>query len=1018
VLAWLSVAATDTQAEQEDDDESTLSATHDGTGAARASEPGPTRLGRYVLLARLGEGAMGVVYAAYDEKLDRKVALKLLRNRASGPAQLRLLREAQALARLSHPNVVHIYEIGETPEQAYLVMEFVDGVTLGAWRRERPRSRPEILAVFTAAGHGLAAAHAAGLVHRDFKPDNVMIRTDGRVLVMDFGLAFSDTGRDAGTTAPQEANLDAEASSSTSRLNEHMTATGVLMGTPAYMAPEQFLGLSTNAQTDQFGFCVALWEALYGQRPFAGRDVAAISVAVTQGELRKPERDELPGWLRDVIQRGLAREPDKRWPSMHALLDALGRDPTHRRRIALVSIGFAAALVAMLVGVRVGTQRERDSAIAACEAEGRMIEADWNDERALALEQTFAATKLEFADATWQSTRRHLDDYAQAWTELRTRVCIEARVEHTLPATSFEPIAECLDNQRAILAGLAHAWTNADRQTIVRATAAAASIRPPSTCTNTALLARQLQPPEDSRARVQALRIELEQAAALHLASRVELALTRYRAVLDEAEALGWRPLIAEARLAVAMAENDSGQPEAAALTLRAARVDALASGHDLVLLDAATVSVKLIGSRLARHEEGLLWGELGFALIERLELAGTMHEAHLLTSLGNLRTTLGEFEQALVHDRRALSIFEAQLGPTHPEVATSLDNIASTLEETGDYAGALEHYERARSIRIAALGPESIEVSYALNGMGGVHMQQGDLARALAIFQESQSMLQRLLGPEHVELAPSYNNIGVIYWQQGRLDDALASFRRSQAIQERVLGSEHPRVASGIDNIGNVLVSQGLYAEALIEHRRALAIRETALGPDHGDVASSLNNLATVLVALGDDEQALTNLQRAQAIWEPVLEPDHPYLMAVLVNIGDIYLRRGDHESSLPLHERALAGYERSLGPDQLYSAYALLGIARARLLRGELELARVAIDRALELRTRHAAPVGELAEVEFVRAQLLWALGEHEPSLTLARSAKAGFVENGKASEADLHKLEVWLAARRSDR
>jgi tetratricopeptide (TPR) repeat protein len=737
-------------------------------------------------------------------------------------------------------------------------------------------------------------------------------------------------------------------------------------------------------------------------------------VAVTQGELRRPERDELPGWLREVIERGLAREPDKRWPSMHALLDALGRDPTRRRRIAVLTIALATALVAAFIGARVSTQRERDTAIAACEAEGRTIEADWNDERARALEQTFAATKLEFADATWQSTRRHLDDYAQAWALLRTQVCIEARVEHTRTVASLEQIAECLDNQRAILAGLAHAWTNADRETIVRATSAAGSIRPPSMCTDTALLARQLRPPEESRERVQALRIELEQAAALLLASRPEQALTRFQAVLREAEALGWRPLIAEARRSVATAENVAGRPEAAVITLRAARVDALASGHDLVLLDVTTNSVELIGGRLARHDEGLIWGELALALIERLELEGTLYEATLLTSLGSLRTTLGDFEQALVHDYRALSIREAELGPTHPDVALSLDNIASTMQSTGDFAGALEHYARAREIRLAALGPDSIDVAYALNGMGGVYMQQGDLDRALAIFQESQLTLERLLGPDHVELSPSYNNIGVIFWQQGRLDEALANFRRSQAIQEQVLGFEHPRVAAAIDNIGNVLVSQGLYAEALIEHQRALAIREAALGPDHIDVASSLNNLATVFIGLGDDEQALVNLQRAQAIWEPVFEPDHPYLMAALINIADIHLRRGDPASSLALHERALVGYDISLGPDQLYSAYALLGIARARLLLGELELARLAVDRALELRTRHAAPVGELAEAQAVRAELLWTLGEHDQSLALARVAREGFRENGKASEADLRKLEGWLAGR----
>ncbi len=945
---------------------------------------------------------MGVVYVAYDEKLDRKVALKLLRSRGSQQAQRRLIREAQALARLSHPNVVQVYEIGETAEQAYIVMEFVDGVTLGAWLRQQPRTRAEILTVFTAAGQGLAAAHAAGLVHRDFKPENVMIRTDGRVLVMDFGLAFADTSE-----------LDPDVGPSANALTEHVTKTGALMGTPAYMAPEQFLGQSTDAQTDQFGFCVALWEALHGERPFAGHDLAAISLAVTEGGIRKPERDDLPGWLREVIERGLAREPDRRWPSMQALLDALGSDPTKRRRMTLFAAALAGALVLAAAAVRLAMGHERDSAIEACELEGRAIESSWNDERARALEQVFSATKLEFADAAWQSTRRQLDDHAAAWTKVRTQACIEARVEHTRTLASLEQISACLDNQREVVAGLAQAWTEPDRQTIVRATSAAAAILPPSTCMDTALLARQLQPPEDARERVQALRVELERAAALQLAYRYARALERYQAVLGEAEALGWRPLVAEARHRIALGYSDAGHPEAAELTLRAARVDALASGHDLMLLDTTSFAVELIGNQLARHDEGLVWGELGLALIERLDLADTLHEADLLANLGALHGNRGEFERGLVHDRRSLGIREALLGPTHPAVASSLDNIATTLVATGDYAGALEHYERAKSIRSLVFG-DSIEVAYTINGMGNVFLQQGDFDRALAEFREAQRLIARLLGPDHIELAPSHNNIGVIYWQRGRLDEALVEFRHARATMEPVLGAEHPRVASAIDNIGNVLVSQGRFDEALAEHRRALQIRESALGPEHTDVASSLNNLGTVLVALGEDEEALACFRRAQAIWDGVLEPDHPFLMAAITNIADIHVRRGDTETSLALHEGALAGYERSIGPDQLYSAYPLIGIARARLLRGELELARVAVDRALELRTRHRAPVGEIAEAQAVRAELLWALGERERALALAKTAREGFIADGKLREGDLEKLDVWLAAR----
>jgi WD40 repeat protein/predicted Ser/Thr protein kinase len=315
------------------------------------AESAITRLGSYVPLHKLGQGGMGVVYAAYDEKLDRKVALKLLRGQGSEVARQRMVREARAMARLSHPNVAQVYGIEELGERSFIVVEYIDGVTLKAWLAERPRTRDEILAVFRSAGEGLAAAHAAGLVHRDFKPDNVMVRRDGRVLVMDFGLVHADL--DGGR---ELAGIDGLA-------QPHLTQTGALLGTPAYMAPEQLLGRATDARSDQFSFCVALWEALHGQRPFAARTMKELTQAVTSGTLVEVERRDVPAWLRDVIVRGLAASPEQRWSSMPALLDALGHDPPRRRRrmaMGLGALGLGLAATVMIVG----ELERRDAALA------------------------------------------------------------------------------------------------------------------------------------------------------------------------------------------------------------------------------------------------------------------------------------------------------------------------------------------------------------------------------------------------------------------------------------------------------------------------------------------------------------------------------------------------------------------------------------------------------------------------------------------------------------------------------
>ncbi|MFP2913145.1 protein kinase domain-containing protein, partial [Pyxidicoccus sp. 3LFB2] len=241
-------------------------------------------LARYVVLERIGRGAMGDVYAAYDPELDRQVALKLLRPEGRHLEELRsrLLREAQALARLAHPNVVTVHDVGVAGDCLFLALELVEGTTLAEWLKA-PRAQGEVLRVFRDAGLGLAAAHAAGLVHRDFKPSNVLVGQDGRVRVTDFGLA-----------RPSNRGLRPRAASASPRAPNGpapLTRTGVLVGTPAYMAPEQQQGQGVDALSDQFSFCVALYEALHGVRPFEGLNLEELARAAREGRIRAPERD-------------------------------------------------------------------------------------------------------------------------------------------------------------------------------------------------------------------------------------------------------------------------------------------------------------------------------------------------------------------------------------------------------------------------------------------------------------------------------------------------------------------------------------------------------------------------------------------------------------------------------------------------------------------------------------------------------------------------------------------------------
>ncbi len=310
------------------------------------------QIGRYAVLRKLGSGGMGVVYAAFDESLDRKIAIKVLRDRGGDPqGQQRLLREAQALARLSHPNVVAVHDVGTTDDlQVYIAMEFITGVTLRTWLEERPRSRAEVLRVLSQAGRGLAAAHAVGLIHRDFKPDNVMVASDGRAWVFDFGLARS--AADVEPAAVPDPRRETDLIASGQRPISSMTVAGTVLGTPGYMAPEQHDGEVADARTDVFSFCVTLYEALYSERPFAGDTYGELVALVRAGEIRAaPLGVAVPTWLRQIVVRGLQPVPSDRWPDMPELLTALAADPVAQRRRVLRRVGAVALLIGMVIGL-------------------------------------------------------------------------------------------------------------------------------------------------------------------------------------------------------------------------------------------------------------------------------------------------------------------------------------------------------------------------------------------------------------------------------------------------------------------------------------------------------------------------------------------------------------------------------------------------------------------------------------------------------------------------------------------
>ncbi len=321
---------------------------------------------RYIVVERLGAGAMGVAYSAYDPKLDRKVALKLLRHRAGGDPLLRqerLVREAKAIAKLSHPNIVGLFDVGVHLGEVFLAMEYLSGGTLKRWLGAERRPWRDVLKMFIDVGRGLDDAHAAGLIHRDFKSENVLLDKSGVPKIVDFGLVRLAESVEAELANDEifDDELDSPSTASGSGF-EPLTRTGALLGTPAYMAPEQFLGKVADARTDQFAFCVSLYHALYGERPFTGESVAEIAASVMRGLVRPAPADSaVPGWLRKVVLRGLSTAPALRFPSMSALLHALAADPVARRRRWLLASATSLLVVGgVLAGTRIASTKRHE----------------------------------------------------------------------------------------------------------------------------------------------------------------------------------------------------------------------------------------------------------------------------------------------------------------------------------------------------------------------------------------------------------------------------------------------------------------------------------------------------------------------------------------------------------------------------------------------------------------------------------------------------------------------------------
>jgi tetratricopeptide (TPR) repeat protein/predicted Ser/Thr protein kinase len=923
--------------------------------------PGAVQIGHFVVLRVLGSGGMGIVYSAYDEKLDRKVAVKLLRGDLSAHStrrQTRMVREAQAMAKLSHPNVVQIYEVGTHGGQVFLAMEFIEGGNLRRWLKKEERSWREVLAMFIQAGRGVAAAHRAGIIHRDFKPDNVLVDEAGTAKVTDFGTAraavLSGEHTPVSDELTEEVTEEPNVSGSASMLDQRLTITGRAVGTPAYMSPEQHFGDAVDARSDQFGFCIALYEALYGDRPFRAPDRAALAARVAEGTIPDaPPGSGVPSWVRKAVLRGLATEPDDRFADMDALLLELDRDP-YRRRKWLAGGAVAAALLAGAPLVF--------TADAPCQEMDAPLFGVWDDARKQSIERAFLATELPFAADAWKSVEASFDRYTQGWVETRTEAC-EATHEGSQSDDMLDLRMACLDRRLGSLSSLTGLFVKADSQVVENAAEAASSLPDLAFCNNTEALRLAVRPPEDPQTarKVKDLRATLDEVASLELAGRYKESLHLAQQAVETARQIDYPPVLAEALFHLGKAQADLRMGTKTADTLKEAVDLAERSRHDELAADLWILLVQLSGTQIYDLEQAHERLRRASAAVERIGDKGA-RLATMLGIRGELYYVESKYEAAEADARRALEI-RRKLGD-EMRAAQALRLLANVLEARGDSQGAAAAYERAQSDAVAHLGEKHPQVARLLLHLGGHLVDQGRLeeaepylSRAQAVFIETYGEDSPKLGevhlnllklaimkgdlalakeraesaraainaapdPDEAELAETLNLLGTIAFTEGRFEDALSLYEDARSRNERIFGNEHVFVGYDRSNAGEALIALGRYGEAASQFARSLAILEGKLPDDHETLAYPLKGSGQALLGLGSAQLAIEPLERALVIRKAAPE-NPPELAAIQWHLARALAASGrDRERARQLAKQAhelFASMEDATNADEI---------------------------------------------------------------------------------------------------
>lgn len=963
---------------------------------------------------------MGVVFAAFDPELERDVAIKVLRQGRgrirTAEGRARLIREAQAMARLSHPNVVPVFDVGVDDGHVFVAMERVYGTTLDVWLTEEAPTQSAIIDVLIEAAKGLRAAHAAGFVHRDFKPSNVMVTAKGRAVVMDFGLARAVDGdgsvEGVGTRTASDEETS-EKSGSVSRLasvasaTSRLTEAGTVMGTPVYMAPEQHRGRAPDARADQFAFCVTAWEALRGSRPYTGTTTAQLAANKTKdGPLDKGR--PLSTRLDKVLRRGLAVKPEARYGTMDELIDALRRAQGGRGRARWIGGGLVVAGLAATVGAAISQETDPCAAVEA------RLSAAYDDTKRGTVKSAFEKTGVPYADDIWKSTDKRLTRYATVLAEDSVATC-RAGQEAASNNSRADRRAMCLARAEAAFADRIQRFAAADEAVVQHAVRMVSSLPLLDRCLDEEALSAEVAPPPDAQteARVQSLRTELDSWVGEANAGRWQEAREGIALLVEEARTLDYAPALAEVLLWQGTVLSRLGERAEAEAAWKESASLAEGAGAGYLAAWAAIRMVQSLARDTTDDEAIEEWVRHAEVWLQRGP-PDPLLRAQLDNALGIYHNRRERPEKAYGMYSRAYEAKREVLGEDDLETVRELANVAIATAELGRLDEASEIFDRVAEQMRATLGPQHPDTGRSIGNLGGVLSLRGQHAEAAAAYERALKIFEANFGPEHPSVAGYHDSLGAELLGMGRFDKAREHHQRALELLEKAHGSEHPEVAWAWGNLGLAAYRMREYDEALHCFDRLLTIAEPLFGEGHPAIELTHVNKALARVSAGQLQEAEAALDKAAQIASPM--PDSAELRALTHYAqGRLAAARGEHAQARTRLRQAVEVLESASGKEHPDLVEFLGPLADAALADGDTEAAADASTRAVAIVEANALAPSLTGRAHYTAAQVLEAAGETERARAEAEAAHQHYVEAGKRFATEREAVERWLTEHR---